>query len=306
MLRILHQDTPSPAPFAPERQPSAFPVVERQCAPGPVAVGQPTSDTPRICVIIPFFNEEVFIEKTLASLAAQTLPPASIVLIDNGSTDRSASICRSFAEANREIPVKLLRDERPGKIHALETGCRFINAEFAAFCDADTIYPKHYLETAARLFRRNPNDIVAVMALGVDGDSGYFRAAAARLKGSVAASLLSKQCHAGGFGQVFRTSSLLKAGGYSAAHWPYVLEDHELMHRMLKLGRSLYHPKLWCRPSPRRTNRSNASWNIVERILYHCTPFRWKDWYFYRFLGPRFARRGLQNLALRNRSWEVG
>lgn len=259
----------------------------------------------RICVIIPFFNEEQFIGETLASLAAQTLKPASFILVDNGSTDRSAEICLEFKDAHKEIPVKLLCEARPGKIHALETACRHIDAKFVAFCDADTTYPPHYLDLATRLFQSDRNDLVAVMAVGLTGDPHAFSAVLARIKSSLVARLLAKQCHSGGFGQVFRTSALMNAGGYSVDRWPYVLEDHEIMQRLLKLGRLRYHPDLYCRTSARRKDRSAVSWTTFEQIVYHCTPFHLKDWYFSRFLAPRLAGRGQINARLRDKSWTV-
>jgi hypothetical protein len=45
-------------------------------------------------------------------------------------------------------------------------------------------------------------------------------------------------------------------------------------------------------------------WNLWERLLYHATAYRLKDWYFYRFLGPRLARRKLGHLSLREKSWQ--
>jgi hypothetical protein len=128
----------------------------------------------------------------------------------------------------------------------------------------------------------------------------------ARFKGAkvmVVSRLLSHQAHTGGFGQAFRTDAFRAAGGYSAAQWPYVLEDHEIMQRIFKQGRSRYARDLWCITSNRRKDRSAVNWTMGERLLYHGTPFALKDWFFYSFLKKRFEARALANANLREKSW---
>jgi hypothetical protein len=120
----------------------------------------------------------------------------------------------------------------------------------------------------------------------------------------IIARLLPRQCHTGGYAQSFRTEALRRAGGFSETLWPYVLLDHEVMQRVFKHGAARYHSDHWCQPSPRRADRRNVRWTLAERLLYHATPFALKDWYFYRFLGPRLAARKLGHVNLRDKSWE--
>lgn len=252
-------------------------------------------------VIIPFFDEAEYLPATIASLGAQTRRPDRLLLVDNASTDGSAGIARAAAAA-AGLPATHLHEPRPGKIHALETAMAHLTTPLVALADADTLYPPHYLATAERLLAQPGT--VAAMAVGVSGDPD--RAAGRRWRtwrGRVIPALLPRQTHTGGYGQSFRADALRAAGGFSEAQWPYVLLDHEIMQRVLKQGRAAYHPDLWCQPSSRRADRRRVRWTLVERLLYHATPFAWKDWYFYRFLGPRLARRRLTHLNLREKSW---
>ena len=260
------------------------------------------SVTNRVTIVIPFYNEEAFISETLESLAEQRFQPADFVLVDNGSTDRSLDLCRQFAARHPGITVKLVPESRPGKINALETALPFVQTDIIAFCDADTIYPAHYIELALELIDRE-DDIVGALALGIHGDADTGANRLRRRKGAIMGAALAKQCHTGGYGQIFRTDVVKKTGGYSIRHWPYVLSDHEIVHRILKHGRCVYHQDLWCAPSARRENRRTVRWNLAERVLYHITPFGRKDWFFYKFLGPRFAKRNLSNLQLRSQPW---
>ena len=256
--------------------------------------------------VIAYYNEADFLPATLASLAAQTLKPFRLILVDNGSTDGSADLARqALADADGIEAVHLTEDE-PGKIHALERAMPAIDSEFVAFGDADTFYPPDYLATADRHFRAGGTGVAAVMAVDVPNPPDGPVARRKRfIRSRIASRLWPRQTHTGGFGQTFRTAALRASGGYDSAYWPYVLMDHEIMQRVLKQGRALYPADFWCIPSPRRGDRGRVRWTLAERILYHLTPFALKDWYFYRFLGPRLAARRLSHLNLREKPWQA-
>lgn len=265
--------------------------------------GGPTQREPGFTVVIPFYNEAGFIEDTLHSLIAQHYQPARILLIDNASTDDSVEICRDIAAGHSHIKIDIVEEPRPGKTHALARACAMITTQYAAFCDADTYYPPHYLQLARHLFELNRLTVAAVLAIGIRAQPASSAGRFVRRKGAIVGKFLAKQCHTGGFGQIFSTEALIAAGGYSFERWPYVLEDHEITYRVRKHGAFVYHAGLWCRPSPRRRDRAGVSWSFMERLVYHVTPFALKDWFFYRFLGPRLLQRGLMNARLRQQPW---
>ncbi len=199
--------------------------------------------------------------------------------------------------------VLYLSEPRPGKAHALETGCGAVCCEFVALFDADTIYPPHYLELCEALFAGSDQKLSAVMAIDIYRDPDVFPSRVRRRYPALAQKIRPHLCFTGGYGQVFRTEALERAGGFSAQNWPYVLLDHEIMVRIHKNGASLYSPDLWCRPSPRRADRSRVRWTLFERSLYHILPSSLQDWFFHRFLAPRFRKRGLFGQRLRERTW---
>lgn len=263
------------------------------------------SDAPRYLntdwtVIIPFFNERDFLPATLASLAAQQSVP-HVVLVDNGSTDRSGDV------AQRECRRLGLRfdyvfEPKPGKVFALAAGLREVRTRFVATCDADTMYPAEYLATASRLL-----SVTGTAATG----AYYAHSMATReerlpraLYIRIMSRLLPWQCHTGGAGQTFRTSCLRAAGGFDPAIWNLVLEDHEIMHRVSKTGSVQYSVDLWCAPSSRGRDRGSIRWTLVERILYHVTPPWWQDRLFYAVLGPRLKARKLSSERIRERPYQ--
>ena len=253
-------------------------------------------------VIIPYYNEVPIIAETLASACALTGPPFRLILVDNGSTDGSEAFCRSFLADHPHVDAHYLSENTPGQLMALEKGLAAVDTPFVAFWNADTTYPPDYLAQAARLFEQPK--VVAAMAIDIYDPPSSSETRRRKKRIALTSRILKWQCHTGTFGQCFRTDVLRRAGGPRSASWPWLLYDHELMQRVFKFGPSAYSADFWCAPSPRRADSSATRWSLGERILYHVTPFALKDWFFYRFLGPRFEKRGMDEEKLRIRDWE--
>ncbi|WP_174296702.1 glycosyltransferase family 2 protein [Sphingomonas bacterium] len=262
----------------------------------------PASPRPRWSIVLPYYNEEAFIAGTLRSLLAMRGRPVRLILVDNGSTDATETLCRRMLDDAPGIEVRYLLEEQPGPVHALHAGFAAVDTPLVAFWNADTTYPPDYLVRASALLDRP--GVVAAMAVGLDSPPSSWRGRWLRFRKFATSLILVRQSHTGTFGQCFRTDALRAAGGPRSDDWPWVLDDHEVMQRVFKIGRSRYHPDFWCRPSDRRASSAHVRWTLFERIMYHATPFRAKDWFFHSFLGPRFQARGMDSANLRVRCWE--
>ena len=255
----------------------------------------------RWSIVIPVYNEADFLPETLGSIVAQTTA-FDLIIVDNGSTDGCIDNAR-MQLADYPGNVTFLHEPRPGQVYALQTGIAAVETEFTAICDADTYYPTHYLSAATLLFdAKGPEYVAACAYLRRKSFWAGLGSMAHRL---LVAWILPHQNHTSGAAQMFRTSALRAAGSYDPALWPYVLKDHELMHRVLKLGRQVYHHNLWCITSDRRADRRNVRWTLLERITYHLTPRSRQHDFFYRFLANRFDARGQRDTVLRERDWSV-
>ena len=251
--------------------------------------------------LIPFFNERAYLAATIASLAAQSVRPR-LVLVDNGSTDGSADVARAACRAHH-VDFVLVTEAAPGKVAALRTGLTRVRTRYVATCDADTVYPPRYLAEAQRLLER-PGCVIAGAYFVLPGANDEERAARARtILG--AARALPRQCHTGGAGQTFDTAALRAAGGFDPRRWNLVLEDHEIVHRVLAHGTMRYSANLWCVPSPRERDRASIRWTLPERMLYSAAAARAGDWFFYAFLAPRLRRRKLASDSIRERPFQV-
>lgn len=253
----------------------------------------------RWSIVIPVYNEADFLPQTLTSIIAQTTA-VDLIIVDNGSTDGCIDNARKQLAAHPG-KVTFLHEPRPGQVYALQTGIAAVDTEFTAICDADTYYPPHYLAAATSLFYAKGADYVAACAYL--RREGLFNGLMSMMHRLLAARILPHQNHTSGAAQTFRTSALKAAGGYDPALWPYVLKDHELMHRVLKQGQQIYHSNFWCTTSDRRSDRRNVRWTLAERVIYHLTPRARQHDFFYRFLANRFDARGQRDTVLRDRNW---
>lgn len=261
-------------------------------------IARPAS--PDWTVLIPFFNERDYIAATIASLAAQSVP-FTLILVDNGSTDDGAAIAVAACR-HHGVDHLLLTETTPGKVAALGTGLGWVRTRWVATCDADTVYPPHYLAAAGAILAQPGVAIAGSYFIAPHADEDQRQAKARTFL--TAARLLPRQCHAGGAGQAFCTAALRAAGGFDPDRWNYVLEDHEVIHRVMRHGTMGYADDLWCRPSPRERDRDSIRWTLFERLLYSAAAPWTGDWFFYSFLAGRLRRRRLSSQRIRERQYQ--
>ncbi len=116
----------------------------------------------KIYIIIPAYNEAEFIGETLQSLISQSQPADKIVVVDDGSTDKTPEIVSEFTEKHPEI--SLIKNTSKGKhlpgskvVNAFNKGFKTLDDDFDIVCkfDADLIFPKNYLEKISLHFDQN-------------------------------------------------------------------------------------------------------------------------------------------------------
>jgi len=105
-------------------------------------------------VIIPAYNAEKFIERTLKSVVSQTHLPEKIIIVDDGSTDETVNIINDFKK-NSKVKIDLHQQENRGPNAARNAGLKHSTSEFVAFLDADDIWEKEKLEKQLRIFEKN-------------------------------------------------------------------------------------------------------------------------------------------------------
>ncbi len=111
-------------------------------------------------IIIPTYNEEKFISLTLQSLVEQSFIPSKVVVVNDGSTDKTEEIIQSFTEKYSFISLINATSEAihlPGSkvIQAFQKGLETVddNYDFIVKADADLIFPPNYFETISKHFQ---------------------------------------------------------------------------------------------------------------------------------------------------------
>ncbi len=89
----------------------------------------------KITAIVPVYNVEQYLEECLDSLLSQTIPFDEIILVNDGSTDKSGEICEEYARKNNEI--QLIHQENRGLSAARNTGLETAKGDYVVFIDSD-------------------------------------------------------------------------------------------------------------------------------------------------------------------------
>lgn len=115
-------------------------------------------DMPVVSIIVPVYNVEAYIERCIQSLLDQTEPAIEVILVDDGSTDRSGQLCDQYAETDQRIRV--LHKKNGGLSDARNAGIAIARGEYLLFVDGDDYADKELVEKTIVCAKQNEADIV--------------------------------------------------------------------------------------------------------------------------------------------------
>lgn len=118
-----------------------------------------------VSVIIPAYNSERFIAETLNSVFAQTYRPLEVIVVDDGSTDRTAEVVEKYITGKTLI---YWHQKNSGPSKARNTGISASKGGYIAFLDADDVWLPHTLERLVK-YLESHRDVSLVF-----GDAGSF------------------------------------------------------------------------------------------------------------------------------------
>lgn len=140
---------------------------------------------PLISVVVASYNYETLVLETLESLVAQTYRNFEVVVVDDGSSDRSRENIRAFISAHPETRITLYTHpgaENRGLAATVRLGVEACKGEFVAFCESDDTWTCDHLEQAVALINTYADPKVIVNDVDIFGDpAGVFRAEGNRL-----------------------------------------------------------------------------------------------------------------------------
>ena len=108
---------------------------------------------PKVSVIIPAYNAQAYLPETIDSVLAQTYSDYELIVVDDGSKDRTVSIVKQYQTMYPE-KIKLILKENGGPASARNLGVKAASGEYIAFNDADDLWLPSKLEKQINLFEK--------------------------------------------------------------------------------------------------------------------------------------------------------
>ncbi len=108
-----------------------------------------------VSIVIPVYNASGVIRETLDSVVSQTFRDWELILVDDGSTDKSVEIIEEYIRTHEDMPVRLVKNSsgRHGAAHARNTGIEHARGRYLAYIDADDLWVRDKLEKQLAFLR---------------------------------------------------------------------------------------------------------------------------------------------------------
>lgn len=122
----------------------------------------------KVSVIIPTYKVEKYIGAAVQSVLNQTYDNLELLIVDDGTPDRSVEICQQFTDAR----IKIIRQQNRGLAGARNTGIRHAQGEYLAFLDGDDLWLPEMLEKNVAHLEKSPNVGVSFNRSGFIDEAG--------------------------------------------------------------------------------------------------------------------------------------
>jgi len=217
-----------------------------------------------ISIVMSVFNGEKFLSEAIDSMLQQTFADFEFIIVDDGSTDRSAGIIRSYSDPR----VKLVQQENRGLSAALNAGLRLAQGRYIARMDADDISMPNRLAMQYQFLESHPGCVaVGSNVMLIDSQGNYLYTSDQPRDWDEIRRLLPRTpfYHSS---TMFRKDAALQCGGYFEPIRHY-FEDIVFFNRLVRIGelRNLQTPLVKYRLVPSSlTNTDSRFYSIVLGI----------------------------------------
>lgn len=128
-----------------------------------------------ISIIIPVFNREHIVLRTLQSVAAQTYRPLTVILVDNNSTDNTLDVLNHWCTemATPDFQIKVISETTPGASVARNAGLKHVTTKWTMFFDSDDIMLPTHIEQALRCADENADAEVIGWDRAINHSDGH-------------------------------------------------------------------------------------------------------------------------------------
>ena len=182
-----------------------------------------------LSIVVPYYNRESYLPRTLQSIAASDFRPLRLILVDNHSTDGSRLVCERFAEEHRgdDFEIVLAEESEGGAAKARNKGLSLCTTPFVYFFDSDDIFDPHFLSSVMPLLNDDVDLLAVTTNVSVNGAPPVVR----QFIGTDAPAAQILTGHLSTQAMVLRADFLRSVGGWNE-HLP-MWNDWELAVRLL-------------------------------------------------------------------------
>ncbi|TPX03497.1 glycosyltransferase family 2 protein, partial [Schumannella luteola] len=197
-----------------------------------------------VSVVVPVYEGTRHLPEALGSVLAQTVPPLEVIVVDDGSTDGSASLVEAFAADHPQLAVRLIRQENRGQSASRNRAAAEAGGELIAFLDQDDRWYPDHLERLAAAFAKPDVGLAFSDFDEIDGDGHlvvrrFLRSAGIAHPRSSIVDWIASDTMILPSAAMVRASAFHGVGGFSEDLVGY--EDDELWIRIFRAGwRSRY------------------------------------------------------------------
>lgn len=255
------------------------------------------STSPAVSVIIPTHNRSAIISQTIDSVLAQSFTDFEIIVVDDGSTDNTASVLQEqYAQK-----LTYIRIENSGLPAARNTGIKAARGTYVAFIDDDDLWLPDKLQRQMTLMQNNPSlGLVYCGCYKIGADGAVLSETRPAHRGALLEYLLRSNCIVGSASAVLVTHEVFSRAGYfdetlkACEDWdmwiriaryyqidfidePLVrlrIDPHSMQHNMRVMEQATFSVlnKYWTERAP------DLAWRDRKNEVYstHCINFAWK------------------------------
>ena len=171
--------------------------------------------SPLLTVIVPVHNRAAIVTRTLDSIAAQTLRPLRLIVVDNNSTDSTLRTVTEWSDAHRseDFDITVLTESAPGAAAARNRGLAEATSGYVMFFDSDDEMRPDHLSRVAEELQRVPETDILYFDIAIIDSDGWMRCKSSRDENHIRAhifhSILATHRYA------VRRSLINEAGGWN-------------------------------------------------------------------------------------------
>ncbi len=228
-------------------------------------------------IIIPIYNREAYILRTLESVIKQTVHPLEIILVDNASTDNSVAVCQEFINRHSSLltphsslTISLLSEPTPGAARARNTGLSAATSDWVYFFDSDDEMSSDFLSDVQSLIENSPTPLDLIAAkTQMKFPNGTFKVRAAYNTDSVSDQILTAMLATQAM--VFRRDFLQRIGGWNPTlriwdDWELGIRTLLNKPRMTWLTKKAYHT-IYIHPESITGANFSSSYDKLKTVL---------------------------------------